>query len=162
MFNVKAAFSEQFEVRAGAEAAREFFADLKNFAELIPGVERITAEAGGVMRWLIRAEIPIIGAVRHAFPVQQSADAPGLVEWTPAPGEQKNFLRYWATFEEHGELTRVRVEQRVELRRQSARELHPLAALVGEGRLSAELQKRLGEMMRAFLERARVRLEKSS
>ncbi len=160
MFQVRAAFNEQFEVRTTAERAKTFFNDLRNFVELIPGVVRITSEAGGVMRWLIRAEIPIIGPVRHAFPVEQSADAPGRIEWSPARGERKNFLRYTASFEERGGLVRVRVEQRVELRRQSARELHPLAGLVGEGRLSAELQKRLGEMMRAFVERARARLEK--
>lgn len=160
MFNVKAAFSEQFDVGATAERARTFFNDLRNFVELVPGVERITAEAGGVMRWLIRAEIPVIGAVRHAFPVEQSVDSPGLIEWSPARGEKKNFLRYTASFEEREGRTRVRVEQRVELRRQAARELHPLAPLVGEGRLSAELQKRLTEMMRAFVERARARLEK--
>ncbi len=111
------------------------------------------------MRWLIRAEIPLIGAVRHAFAVEQSSDAPTLIEWAPARGEKKNFLRYTATFEEREGVTRVRVEQRVELRRQAARELHPLASLVGESRLSTELQKRLGEMMRTFLERARARLE---
>lgn len=160
MFNIKAAFSEQFDVKTTAERARAFFGDLKNFVELIPGVERITADAGGVMRWLIRAEIPVLGPVRHAFAVEQSVDAPALIEWTPARGEKKNFLRYTAWFEELGGLTRVRVEQRVELRRQNARELHPLAGLVGEGRLSAELQARLGEMMRAFLERARASLEK--
>ena len=160
MFQIRAAFSEQFDVSASAERARAFFADLKNFAELVPGVERITAEAGGMMRWLIRAEIPVIGSVRHAFVVEQSADAPTFIEWSPARGEKKNFLRYTASFEERGGVTRVRVEQRVELRRQAARELHPLAPLVGEGRLSAELQKRLGEMMRAFLDRARARLEK--
>ena len=160
MFNVRAAFTEQFDVKTTAARARAFFADLKNMAEMIPGVERITNEAGGVMRWLIRAEIPVIGPVRHAFAVEQSADAPMLIEWTPARGERKNFLRYTAIFEEREGLTRVRVEQRVELRRQAARELHPLASLVGENRLSAELQTRLGEMMRAFLERARAKLEK--
>lgn len=160
MFNVKAAFIEQFDVKATAERAREFFADLKNFAELIPGVERITSEAGGMMRWLIRAEVPVIGSVRHAFVVEQSSDAPHFIEWTPARGERKNFLRYTATFEERGALTRVRLEQRVELRRQAAKELHPLASLVGENRLSAELQARLSEMMRSFTERARAHLEK--
>ena len=160
MFQVKAAFTEQLDLRTTVERAREFFGDLKNFVELIPGVERITAEGAGVMRWLIRAEIPVIGAVRHAFPVEQSADAPGRIEWSPARGEKKNFLRYWASFEEHSGVVRVRVEQRVELRRQKASELHPLAGLVGEGRLSAELQARLGEMMRAFLASARASLEK--
>ena len=161
MFHVRAAFSEQLDLRTTAERAREFFGDLKNFVELIPGVERITAEGAGVMRWLIRAEIPVIGPVRHAFPVELAADAPGRIEWSPARGEKKNFLRYWASFEERGAgVTRVRVEQRVELRREHARELHPLAGLVGEGRLSAELQARLGEMMRTFLASARARLEK--
>ncbi len=53
----------------------------------------------------------------------------------------------------------VRVVQRVELRRQRATELHLLAGLVGEHRLSAELQKGVTEMMRTFLQRARTRLE---
>lgn len=160
MFHVRAVFSEQFDVGTTAERARTFFNDLRNFVELVPGVERITSEAGGVMRWLIRVEIPVIGAVRHAFPVEQSVDAPARIEWSPAPGEKKNFLRYTAAFDEHEGKTRVRIEQRVELRRQAARELHPLAPLVGESRLSAEVQKRLTEMMRAFVERARARLEK--
>ncbi|HEX5709217.1 MAG TPA: hypothetical protein VFX96_18080 [Pyrinomonadaceae bacterium] len=160
MFQVKAAFTGQLDVRANAERAREFFGDLRNFVELIPGVERITAEARGVMRWLIRAEVPVIGSVRHAFPVEQTEDAPERIEWSPARGERQNFLRYSATFERLGELTRVRVEQRVLLRREHARELHTLAPLVGESRLSAELQKGVGEMMRAFLERARAHLEK--
>ncbi|HYN84671.1 MAG TPA: hypothetical protein VER32_05420 [Pyrinomonadaceae bacterium] len=159
MFQVKAAFTGQLEVRTSAERAREFFGDLRNFVELIPGVERITSEARGVMRWLIRAEVPVIGAVSHAFPVEQTEDAPERIEWSPARGEQQNFLRYSATFERLGELTRVRVEQHVMLRRDKARELHALAPLVGESRLSAELQKGIGEMMRTFLERARAKLE---
>ena len=52
------------------------------------------------------------------------------------------------------------IEQRVELRRANARELHTLAGLAGEGRLSAALQKGVTEMLQAFLQRARTRLEK--
>jgi len=161
MFIVKAAFSEQVEWRTSAERAREFLNDLRNFVELMPGVERITAEAGGVARWVIRAEAPVVGSIRQAFAVFRSADTPARVEWSPAAGEQKNFLRYSAAFEPAGEeTTRVRIEQRVELRRQSARELHLLAGLAGESRLSAALQKGVTEMMRTFLQRARAKLEK--
>jgi carbon monoxide dehydrogenase subunit G len=160
MFQIKAAFSEQVEWRTSARAAREFFNDLKNFAELMPGVERITAEAGGVARWLIRAEVPVIGAIRQAFAVSKSVDEPARIEWSPVAGEGKNFLRYAASFEERGETTRIRIEQRVELRRGSARELHMLAGLAGEGRLSAALQKGVTEMLQSFLQRARARLEK--
>ena len=160
MFQVKAGFSEQVEWRTSAEAAREFFGDLKNFAELMPGVERISSEAGGVARWLIRAEVPVVGSIRQAFPVTQSLDEPARVEWSPAAGERQNFLRYAASFEERGPTTRIRIEQRVELRRGHARELHMLAGLAGESRLSAALQKGVTEMLKTFLARARTRLEK--
>jgi carbon monoxide dehydrogenase subunit G len=160
MFQVRAAFSEQVEWRTSAEAAREFFNDLRNFVELMPGVERITAEAGGIARWLIRAEVPVVGAIRQAFAVSKTLDEPARIEWSPVAGESKNFLRYVATFEARGQTTRIRIEQRVELRRGSARELHTLAGLAGEGRLSAALQKGVTEMLHSFLQRARARLEK--
>lgn len=159
MFQVKAGFDEKLEVKTTLERAREFFADLRNFAELMPGVEAIKQEAGGVARWLIRAEVPVIGAVRQAFTVSQTDDRPDRIEWSPAPHERGNFLRYYAAFEQQGARVLVRVVQRVELRRQRATELHMLAGLVGESRLSSELQKGVSEMMRTFLQRARTRLE---
>ena len=160
MFQLRAGFSEQVEWRTSAEAAREFFGDLKNFVELMPGVERITADARGIARWLIRAEVPVVGAIRQAFAVRKSVDEPTRIEWSPAVGESQNLLRYVATFEGRGDVTRIRIEQRVELRRANARELHTLAGLAGESRLSAALQKGVTEMLQAFLQRARTRLEK--
>ena len=161
MFQVKAAYQEQLELKASIEQVRAFFSDWRNFADLMPNVERITAEAGGVLRWLIRAEVPVIGSIRQVFTVAPSAaDDPRRIEWSPAAGERKNLLRYAATFEEHGDVTRVRIEQRVELRRESPRELHLLAGLAGAGRLSAEVQKSISQMMRVFLQRARARIER--
>jgi hypothetical protein len=37
--------------------------------------------------------------------------------------------------------------------------LHLLAGLIGEHRISAEMQKRVTEMVKTFLQRARMRLE---
>jgi carbon monoxide dehydrogenase subunit G len=160
MFQIRAAFSEQLELETTVERAREFFGDVRNFAELMPNVERITAEAGGIARWLIRAEVPVIGSIRQAFTVAPAPAAPNRIEWSPAAGEKKNLLRYTAWFESLGERTRVRIEQRVELRRQNARELHVLAGLAGESRLSAAMQQGVTEMMRVFLQRAKARREK--
>ena len=161
MFQIRATFSGQIEVRATMERARVFFGDMRNFVELMPGVERIAPEAGGVMRWTIRADVPVIGAMRQAFPVLQTDDSPHRIEWAPVAGEKKNLLRYAARFDERddGKLL-VRIEQRVELRRQSARELHLLAGLAGESRLSAEMQKAVTAMMESFLQGAQARLEK--
>ncbi len=159
MFQVKAGFDEKLEVKTTMERARAFFGDLRNFAELMPGVEQIKQEAGGAARWLIRADVPVIGSIRQAFSVAQVDDRPERIEWSPAPQERGNFLRYYAAFEQQGARVLVRVVQRVELRRGRAAELHMLAGLVGESRLSAELQKGVTEMMRTFLQRARARLE---
>ncbi|MGH9943981.1 MAG: hypothetical protein ACRD9R_16675 [Pyrinomonadaceae bacterium] len=159
MFHIKAAYDEQLEVAASVERVREFFSDLKNFVELMPGVESIREEAGGMVRWLIRADVPVIGSIRQAFSVRLTDDSPARIEWSPASGVHDNFLRYAAAFEERGARTLVRIAQRVELRRQRATELHLLAGLVGEGRLSAEMQKGVAQMMRAFLQRARKQLE---
>ena len=159
MFQIRAAFSEQVEWRTSVARAREFLGDLRNFVELVPNVERITAEAGGVARWLIRAEVPVIGSIRQAFTVFQAVDDPARIEWAPVTGERQNFLRYTARFEDCGETTRIRIEQRVELRREHARQLHTLASLAGQGRLSDALQRGVADMMRTFLQRARARLE---
>lgn len=159
MFRIKAQHSEQIEVKTNIERAREFFNNLRNIVDLMPGIENITTEAGGVKRWMVRAEIPMLGSMRAAFAVEQTEDLPGRIEWSPARTEKKNYLRYVATFQERGAQTLVRIVQHVEMRREHARELHMLAGLVGESGISAEMQKRVADMMRTFLARARAKLE---
>jgi len=159
MFRIKASYSEQLELRTTIEKAREFFGELRNFADLMPGIEGIRKEAGGIIRWAARAEVPVIGAVRATFTVEKTEDSPDRLEWSPARSEMKNYLRYAAAFEERGHKVLIKIVQHVELRRKHAMDLHRLAILVGEGRISAEMQKRVREMIVTFLERARVKLE---
>lgn len=159
MFRIKASYSDQMELRTTLERAREFFGELRNFADLMPGIEGIRKEAGGIMRWMVRAEVPVIGAVHANFTVEKTEDSPERLEWSPARSETKNYLRYAAAFEERGHKVLIKIVQHVELRRHHAKDLHRLAILVGEGRISNEMQKRVREMIKTFLERARVKLE---
>lgn len=159
MFRIKASYADQLELRTTVERAREFFGELRNFADLMPGIEGIRKEAGGIMRWMVRAEVPVIGAVVAGFAVEKTEDSPDRLEWSPARTEMKNYLRYAAVFEERGHKVLIKIVQHVELRRKHAKDLHRLAILVGEGRISAEMQKRVREMIKTFLERARVKLE---
>lgn len=159
MFRIKAEYSAQVEVKTTLDRAREFFSELRNFVELMPGIEAITKEANGISRWLVRAEVPKLGPMRAAFAVELTEDLPLRIEWSPAQTESKNYLRYAAVFEERGAAVLVRIVQRVEMRRKSAKELHLLAGLIGENRISAEMDKRVAEMIRTFVERARTKLE---
>ena len=159
MFRIKASYADQLELRTTLEKAREFFGELRNFADLMPGIEGIRKEAGGIIRWVVRAEVPVIGAVHATFTVEKTEDSPERLEWSPARSEMKNYLRYAAAFEERGHKVLIKIVQHVELRRQHAKDLHRFAILVGEGAISAEMQKRVREMIKTFLERARVKLE---
>ena len=103
MFRIKASYADQMELRTTIEKAREFFGELRNFADLMPGIEGIRKEAGGIMRWAVRAEVPVIGAVHATFTVEKTEDTPDRLEWSPARSEMKNYLRYAAAFEERGQ-----------------------------------------------------------
>jgi hypothetical protein len=159
MFRIKASYSMQMELQTTMERAREFFGELRNFVDLMPGIEAIRKEADGIMRWIVRADVPVIGPVHASFAVEKTEDQPNRLEWSPARSEMKNYLRYAAAFEERGQKVLIRIAQHVELRRPNAKDLHRFAVLLGEGKISAEMQKRVSEMIRTFLERSRAKLE---
>jgi carbon monoxide dehydrogenase subunit G len=162
MFRVKAVYTEQFELDASLENVREFFREMRNFVELMPGIESIKRDANGIIRWVVRADIPKVGALREAFFVELTEDTPERLELSPASIESKNYLRYAATFiEQSATSTLVKVSQHIELRRPAAKDLHRLAGLIGENRISKEMQKRVNEMIQTFLNRARKKIEGS-
>ena len=160
MFRISAEFSEKIEVKAGIEKIREFLFDLQNFAALMPNVESIRTDAKGVTRWTITVEVPVVGKLRESFPVQMEETPEDEIEWRPAAGEKENLLRYMAfLMEKKPGVTIVQISQKVELRRNKAKDLHPLAAVAGEKLISSEMNKRVAEMIKAFLQKAKQKLE---
>jgi carbon monoxide dehydrogenase subunit G len=163
MFKARAEFREDLEVGASVRVVREFFGDLGNFVRLMPGVESISEDVGGVMCWTVCVNVGLVGKMRGSFRIVRTDDRPQRIEWGPAIDEKKNLLRYAASFEElTPSRTMVRVAQRVELRRPIATELHLIAGLIGERRISAGMQERVTQMMKTFLKHARAHLEGSN
>jgi len=141
---------------------REFFADIKNFVELMPEVESIHTDSKGITHWKIRADIPFAGAMTQKFAVELAEDSDERIEWQPVAGETKNLLRYAADFfEKSATTTLVNFTQMVELRRQSPRELHILAGVAGESIISSEMTKRIAKMLKIFVNRAKEKLERN-
>jgi carbon monoxide dehydrogenase subunit G len=160
MFTIRAAYSDRVEIKTRLQRANEFFTDIKNFVELMPGVESIHTDGKGLTHWKIRAEISLIGEMRQSFTVELSEKNKDRIEWSPAGGEKQNLLRYAVDFvEKEANLTLVQFSQTVEMRRNSARDLHLLAGLAGESIISGEMSKRVAEMIKTFVRRARERLE---
>jgi carbon monoxide dehydrogenase subunit G len=161
MFTIKAGYSDNIVVKSSADKVREFFLDVTNIAELMPGIQQIHTDAKGVAHWRIQAEIPFVGPMLQKFAVELAEDTEDRVEWSPLRTEAENFLRYSADFiQKAKDVTVVHFSQMVELRRRSARDLHYLAGLAGETLISNEMSKRIGEMIRVFIDRAKERLEK--
>ena len=161
MFTVKAGYSDNVEVETNIEKVREFFLDIKNFVDLMPGIASIHTDAKGVAHWKIQAEIPLVGSMIQKFAVELSEDSAERVEWFPVPVETQNFLRFSAEFLEKAKnVTLVHFSQMVELRRKSARDLHYLAGLAGENLISTEMTKKVREMIKVFIQRAKEKLEK--
>jgi len=161
MFRVKSSFKTELEIKAPLARVRAFFADLRNFPELLSGVENIRHELGGIARWTIATDTPV-GRVRLSLPVRETSPHADVIEWSPALQESENLLRYSLKFEERDGTTAVTVSQQVELRRKRAWDLHPGVALMGEARISNALQRRINEAIESFLETVKERLEVGS
>jgi carbon monoxide dehydrogenase subunit G len=161
MFTVRAGYSDKIEVKTSLDKVREFFLDIRNFADLMPGIASIHTDAKGVAHWKIQAEIPRVGSMIQKFAVELAENSDERVEWFPLREETQNFLRYSADFlSKARDVTVIQFSQMVELRRRSARELHMLAGLAGESLISSELSKKVQEMISIFIQRAKERLEK--
>jgi len=161
MFTIKAGYSNDIEIRSSVDKVREFFLDITNFADLMPGVLQVHTDAKGIAHWKIQTEVPVVGQILQKFVLQLTENSEERVEWAPLRTEAENFLRYSADFFEKAKnTTLVHFSQMVELRRKSSRDLHYLAGLAGETIISNELSKRISEMIRTFIERAKDRLEK--
>jgi len=160
MFTIRAAYSDKVEVKTSLQKVIEFFGDIKNFVELMPGVESIHTDGKGLTHWKIRAQIPIVGEMKQSFTVELAEKNDDRIEWSPMAGEKQNFLRYAVDFvEKNANLTLVQFSQTVEMRRNSARDLHLLAGLAGESIISGEMSKRVAEMIKTFVRKSRERLE---
>ena len=162
MFTVKAGYSDDIELKTSVERAREFFGDMRNFADLMPGIASIHTDAKGVAHWKIEAELPLVGSMIQKFAVELAEDSEDRIEWFPVQVETQNFLRYSADFlQKAKDVTLVHFSQMVELRRKSARDLHMLAGVAGETLISTEMSKKIAEMIKVFIHRAKDRLERS-
>ena len=160
MFTIRAGFTDKIEIKTNIDKVRDFFSDIRNFVDLMPGVASIHTDSKGVAHWKIQADIPHIGQIMQRFELFLAENSEERLEWFPLKEETHNFMRYSADFlSKARDVTVIQFSQMVELRRKSGRELHMLAGLAGESLISSELSKKVQEMIKVFIQRAKERLE---
>lgn len=160
MFTIRANYSKSFEISSASEAVRRFFSDVKNFIDLMPNIESVHIDANDIMHWKIRVAVPLVGSFIEKFKVSEVSNDEERVEWKPTPGEKFNLMSFSTEFLSKGEnRTMVQFSQIIEMRRNSAAELHFLAGLAGESVISAEMNRRISEMLDGFIQKAKEILE---
>lgn len=161
MFTVRAGYSSDIEIRSSVDQVREFFLNITNFADLMPGVEQVYIDAGGIAHWRVQTEVPVVGHILQKFALELADESEDRIEWIPLRTEAENFLRYSADFlEKAKDVTLVHFSQAVELRRKKAGDLHAMAWLAGESLISSEMTKSITKMIKTFIDRAKDKLEK--
>lgn len=160
MFIIRANFADSFEINAPAEKAQKFFADGNNYVEFMPNLDSIHTDGKGITRWMISAQIPFVGKMKQSFAVDFLA-AGEIIEWHPSPTETQNYLRCVAEIREKSANTAlIRYSQFVEIRRNHARELHPLANLAGEKNITQGMQSEVDRMLQIFIKKSKENLER--
>ncbi|HEV7644291.1 MAG TPA: hypothetical protein VGO50_10150 [Pyrinomonadaceae bacterium] len=160
MFIISAEFRDKLEVKASLEKVRGFLFDLENFARLMPEIESIRTDAKGITNWTIAVEIPIVGRLRQSFRLEPEEISDTEIIWRPAAGEKENLLRYTVLLmEKSADITLVQISQKVELRRNKARDLHTLAGVAGEALITKEMTKRVSHLIKEFLKKAKKKVE---
>lgn len=160
MFTIRASHIETAEINAGLDRVFDFFTDIKNFIDLMPSIESIHQDNNNISHWKIRADIPFIGSFVEKFAVRPIENTEERIEWLPADGEKFNLMRYGADFmPKTKNKTFVQFSQNIELRRNSATDLHLLAGFAGESMISNEMTRRVAEMLNTFINQASRRLE---
>jgi hypothetical protein len=128
----------------------------------MPNVEGINLNPDGTARWTIRAEIPLIGAMRQSFTVEVAENSDERIEWIPKRGETQNLLRYAADFiEKDANLTLVQLLKTSNCAAFRQRASF-LAGLAGESRVSKGMQMEVAGMIKNFVRRAKEKLEKAN
>ena len=159
MFIIKANFADSFEINSSLEKTSSFFSNFDNYVQLMPNLENIHTDGRGVTCWHVSAEIPFVGKMKQSFAVDFLATN-DIIEWHPSPLETQNYLRCAAEIVEKSiDRVLVRYSHFVELRRNHARELHPLANLAGEKKISQGMQTEIDQMLRVFINKSKEKLE---
>jgi hypothetical protein len=159
MFIIKSNVNQDFEVQTSLAKAHSFFSNQPNYADFMPNLESIHTDGQGIIRWNIAVEVPFVGKWKMPFAVDLLM-SDEIIEWIPSSIEKHNFLRCVIYFTEKSEnLVKAKISHNIELRRNKATELHPLANLAGENLISSQMELEVGKMLKTFIKKAKEKLE---
>jgi|GEM_PF-1906721 hypothetical protein len=154
MFVVQATLRRIFEVPASVEQLCEFFSDPRSFARHMPVIEQITpvAESDDVTRWRFCIRVPIVAPITWEFVMYRHVSAvTGEIAYSAAEDSPDFFKCDVQVRPNPNGATDADVRLQLRIWRPRARDIHPLAGIVGEHWISRVITDRMDKMATDFV-----------
>lgn len=139
---------------ASIEQLCEFFADPRSFARHMPIIEDITpvADSDDVTRWRFCVRVPIVAPITWEFVMHRRVNAAtGEIAYSAAEGSPDFFQCDVQVRPNPNGATDADVRLHMCVWRPRARDIHPLAGLVGEQWIARVVTDRMDKMATAFV-----------
>ena len=154
MFVIRATLRRIFEVPASIGELCEFFADPRSFARHMPIIEHITpvADSDDVTRWRFCVRVPIVAPITWEFVMYRRIRAEtGEIAYSAAEDSPDFFQCDVHVRPNPNGATDADVRLHMRVWRPRARDIHPLAGIVGEQWISRVVTDRMDRMATAFV-----------
>ncbi|MFQ3583207.1 MAG: SRPBCC family protein [Chloracidobacterium sp.] len=154
MFVVRASLRRIFEVPASIEQLCEFFSDPRSFARHMPIIEDITpvADSDDVTRWRFCVRVPIVAPITWEFVMHRRVKPEtGEIAYSAAEDSPDFFQCDVHVRPNPNGATDADVRLHMRVWRPRARDIHPLAGLVGEHWIARVVTDRMDKMATAFV-----------
>ncbi len=154
MFVIRATLRRIFEVPASIGQLCEFFADPRSFARHMPIIENITpvADSDDVTRWRFCVRVPIVAPITWEFVMYRRIRAEtGEIAYSAAEDSPDFFQCDVHVRPNPNGATDADVRLHMRVWRPRARDIHPLAGIVGEHWISRVVTDRMDKMSTAFV-----------
>jgi len=154
MFVIRATLRRIFEVPVSIGQLCEFFADPRSFARHMPIIEYITpvADSDDVTRWRFCVRVPIVAPITWEFVMYRRIRAEtGEIAYSSAEDSPDFFQCDVHVRPNPNGATDADVRLHMRVWRPRARDIHPLAGIVGEQWISRVVTDRMDRMATAFV-----------
>ncbi len=154
MFVIRATLRRIFEVPVSIGQLCDFFADPRSFARHMPIIEHITpvADSDDVTRWCFCVRVPIVAPITWEFIMYRRIRAEtGEIAYSAAEDSPDFFQCDVHVRPNPNGSTDADVRLHMRVWRPRARDIHPLAGIVGEHWISRVVTDRMDKMATAFV-----------
>jgi hypothetical protein len=160
-FSIDAAITHVYDVPIPKDALMQFLSQPKTFEAYMPSVRKVeyvgaSSDGAALYEWQYDIDMPLAPTLHIVIPTEYRRNGTVVTHHTP-DGNAHNWMACSMTFEDAPESashTYLTMNLHIRLKRASSTELHPLGLFMGQGFMSSQMQGRMEEIARVFVQKS--------